>query len=721
MMRFKYYFSSLILLVSMCVNVACSDDDDPVVVPELPDLKLKTDLVEIAADGGDAAVAYLVSNPIEGASLEVRNNSDWISKIEVKAEEINFVVAANPSDKEREAELEVVYPQAESRSFTVRQAGSSSFSVERTSLEVSAEGGNQVVAYSIVNPREGLKVEAKADAEWISEVAVNEAAIVFFVAPNEALEAREGKVVARYGESSPVEIRVKQVAHGASTLHLETERVKASADGGHRIVGVKIENPIEGASVAAKAAVDWIANLTASNNRIEFDVVANKEFEPRTAQIVVNYPHVADQMIEVEQDAAPKPVLGLEKQVLEVAAEGGAARVAYAVDHPIEGSVAQASTTAEWISIVTATESEITFEVARNTALEVREAVVKVEYPHAAAVEMTLRQVGAKQPVIMLNPSSVDVAAAGGAVEVAYTIENAIEGEIAKAHSGAAWIEQLTSDGQKISFVVAKNPDPEVRTAKISVRYTNAAETVLTVNQAAGESNKLEVEANGVKFTMIRIAGATFQMGGTEEQYAAAMDETPVHEVTLSEYYMGQYEVTQELWEAVMGSNPSSNTIDPQLPVEQVSWDDCQVFIGKLNTLTGLKFALPTEAQWEYAARGGEKAQNRLFAGSDFADEVAWYDVNANYETHPVGQLAPNELGLYDMSGNVYEWCFDYYGDYTEEAQTDPQGVTDGWARVLRGGSYYEWTEDKLRVSARHMDSQDYTDSGYGLRLALTK
>ena len=167
-----------------------------------------------------------------------------------------------------------------------------------------------------------------------------------------------------------------------------------------------------------------------------------------------------------------------------------------------------------------------------------------------------------------------------------------------------------------------------------------------------------------------------------------------------------------------MGTNPSANTGNPQLPVENISWNDCQTFITKLNALTGKKFSLPTEAQWEYAARGGEKSSGKLFSGSDFAEDVAWF---YKFETNPVGQLQANELGLFDMSGNVYEWCLDYYGDYTEEAQTDPTGVSDGWAHILRGGCYYEWVESKVRVACRHMDDSDTCDDGYGLRLALKK
>lgn len=185
---------------------------------------------------------------------------------------------------------------------------------------------------------------------------------------------------------------------------------------------------------------------------------------------------------------------------------------------------------------------------------------------------------------------------------------------------------------------------------------------------------------------MIAVEGGTFTMGATSEQTGANPDERPTHSVTLSDYYIGETEVTQELWTAVMGSNPSEFTGNMQRPVECVSWDDCQTFIAKLNELTGETFRLPTEAQWEYAARGGNKSKGYIYSGSNTIDDVAWCASNSSSTTHPVKTKAPNELGIYDMSGNVWEWCSDwYYGSYSSAAQTDPAGPSKGWARVSRG------------------------------------
>ena len=210
---------------------------------------------------------------------------------------------------------------------------------------------------------------------------------------------------------------------------------------------------------------------------------------------------------------------------------------------------------------------------------------------------------------------------------------------------------------------------------------------------------------------MIKVEGGTFLMGSNDSE--SDSDERPIHSVTLDDYYIGETEVTQELWEAVMGTNPSwfkgSNK-----PVEMVSWNDCQEFINKLNQLTGINFRLPTEAEWEYAARGGNKSQGYKYAGSNTIDEVAWYDDNA---THPVGTKSPNELGIYDMSGNVWEWCSDWYAIYTSVSQTNPTGPSTGSYRVLRGGGWGSYAQD-CRVSNR-FDYPVYISIYGGFRLAL--
>ncbi|MBK8491686.1 MAG: formylglycine-generating enzyme family protein [Saprospirales bacterium] len=220
---------------------------------------------------------------------------------------------------------------------------------------------------------------------------------------------------------------------------------------------------------------------------------------------------------------------------------------------------------------------------------------------------------------------------------------------------------------------------------------------------------------------MVSVPGGTFTMGCTSEQGSDCDgDEEPAHQVTLSSFKIGKYEVTQAEWKAVMGENPSRFSGCDQCPVEQVSWDDVQEFLKKLNQLTGGNYRLPTEAEWEYAARGGQKSQQNKFAGSQNLDGVGWYDTNSDSKTHPVGGKTPNELGIYDMSGNVREWCADHWHENYKGAPTDGRAWTSGGdsaRRVVRGGSWgsVDWY---CRVSRRYRNGTDLRGVNDGFRLA---
>ena len=237
----------------------------------------------------------------------------------------------------------------------------------------------------------------------------------------------------------------------------------------------------------------------------------------------------------------------------------------------------------------------------------------------------------------------------------------------------------------------------------------------------ASGSNTISIPVkNGISIEMVKVEAGTFMMGATPEMEKPNSDEKPLHQVTLiNDYYMGKYEVTQALWEAVMGSNPSYFKGD-NLPVEKVSWNDCQEFISKLNSLTGRKFRLPTEAEWEYAARGGKKRRGYQYSGSSNITDVAWYDGNSGSKPHPVGTKQANELGIYDMSGNVYEWCLDWYGSYSSSSQTNPTGADSGSFRVFRGGGWGIYARG-CRLSYRYIFTPDDRCCYLGLRLALSE
>ena len=213
----------------------------------------------------------------------------------------------------------------------------------------------------------------------------------------------------------------------------------------------------------------------------------------------------------------------------------------------------------------------------------------------------------------------------------------------------------------------------------------------------------------GLNMKMIFVEGGTFAMGST----SGDSDEKPVHNVTLDSYYIGETEITQAQWRAVMGTNPSSYTGDNR-PVERVSWNEAQEFCKKLSELTGKKYVLPTEAQWEYAARGGNKSKGYTYSGSNSVGEVAVYSDNKVNAHSNVKSKKPNELGIYDMSGNVLEWCSDWYSSYSSSVQTNPQGPSSGSNRVLRGGSWYN-SSSYCRVADRHYDNPSgrYTNCGF--------
>ena len=265
----------------------------------------------------------------------------------------------------------------------------------------------------------------------------------------------------------------------------------------------------------------------------------------------------------------------------------------------------------------------------------------------------------------------------------------------------------------------------EGQTASISGSLTSSASSsnanVLSSGSSSLSDNTLTIPVkNGINIEMVKVEAGSFNMGATPEMKSPYEVEKPVHRVTLTNnYYIGKYEVTQALWQAVMGSNPSHFKGDA-LPVEQVSWKDCQKFITKLNRLTGKNFRLPTEAEWEYAARGGNKSRGYRYSGSNTIDDVAWYENDALSQTHPVGTKQPNELEIYDMTGNVMEWCQDWYGSYSSSPLVNPTGAASGSYRVVRGGGWSDSARD-CRTSDRDFISPGGRSSDLGLRLVLSE
>ena len=262
----------------------------------------------------------------------------------------------------------------------------------------------------------------------------------------------------------------------------------------------------------------------------------------------------------------------------------------------------------------------------------------------------------------------------------------------------------------------------EGQTASISGSLTSTASSsgtnVLSSGSSSPSGNTITIPVkNGISIEMVKVDAGTFYMGTSLS--AAPDHEKPMHLVTLTnDYYIGKYEVTQALWKTVMGNKPSRFKGD-NLPVEKVSWNDCQKFISKLNAMTGKQFRLPTEAEWEYAAQGAKSSNCNPYSGDGFSDNVAWFYPKAEYKTHTVGTKQPNELGVYDMSGNVWEWCQDWYESYSSSPQTNPIGAGLKTYRMCRGGSFTVASD--VYLWGRTCYSPDYRAWDLGLRLALSK
>lgn len=321
----------------------------------------------------------------------------------------------------------------------------------------------------------------------------------------------------------------------------------------------------------------------------------------------------------------------------------------------------------------------------------------------------------------------------GNTVEISYDLDMAATVSLLLSQDGGATYSATpksvvgdvgnTSPGHKrmVWNLLADGSDWDVERARFKV--------------VAQKTDKITFTLKDVSFVMIAVEGGTFTMGATSEQGSdAKSDESPTHQVTLSEYYIGQTEVTQGLWKAVMETtvrqqrdkaNPdwSINGEGDNYPMYYINWEECQGFIYKLNTilssqLGGKHFALPTEAQWEYAARGGKKSKGYKYSGSSSIGTVAWYKDNSGNSSHPVASKNPNELGIYDMCGNVEEWCQDRWGIYSSSSQTNPTGASSGSSFLHRGGCW-SFEAKSCRVTNRISNPPTDRFNGMGLRLVL--
>ena len=589
-----------------------------------------------------------------------------------------------------------------------------------------AKGGQQTIT---ITATEAWTLSKSDGSDWLNVKTTSGKAgttqVDLEAAENTLTQPRTAAITVSSGELTKV-VELSQSAAN-SEISLSVDNLNFPSGGDSQSFTIK-----SNIAWTVSSSQDWCSVSPKSGSgdgSVSVRVDENTSISERTATITVQS-EAGDQTVKVIQSGA-SPELHLNKNDLSfMAAEGNDS---FSITSNTSWSITSDQT---WCIVSTSSGSDnatVMVNVTENTSTSSRTATITVKAGDLSKT-ITITQAGAN-PTLQLNKSSMTFESSNGSIS--FTITSNTSWSVT---SNQTWCKVSTSSGSDngtITVNVSENTSTSSRTATITVKTGGLSQT-FTVTQAGAkpvDESTRTFTANGVSFKMIRVDGGTFTMGATSEQGSdAKSDESPTHRVTLSSYYIGETEVTQALWQAVMGQKPTSNGsqwssnygLGGNYPAYYVSWNDCQDFITKLNRLTGQSFRLPTETEWEFAARGGNKSQGYKYAGSNTISNVAWYYDNSyalgssssDYGTHAVATKSSNELGLYDMSGNVWEWCQDWKGDYSSSSQTNPTGPSSGSSRVRRGGSWLHNAGD-CRVSIRDGSTPDSSYNNLGLRLAL--
>ena len=597
----------------------------------------------------------------------------------------------------------------------VKQGGKTPAPTPTPELKVSepglfgAKGGKQTIT---ITATEAWTLNKSTDSDWLTIKTVSGNAgtteVDLVATENTLTESRTAKITVLSGELTKV-VELSQSAAN-SEISLSVDNIGFTSNNGSESFSIT-----SNVSWTVLSNQDWcsVSPTTGSRDgKVSVSVDKNTSLSERTATITIQS-EAGNLTLKVIQSGAD-PVLSL--SVINIDFTSGGGSKSFSITSNVSWTVTSSQ---DWCSVDPKTgksDGGVSVSVDKNTSLSERTATITIQ-SEAGNQTIKVIQAGA-DPELRLNKNNLSFAAAEG--NDVFTISSNTSWSIT---SNQDWCMVSSSSGSKdgtITVNVTENTSIDSRTATITVSADNLQQNIKVTQAGAKKEDQSNRTfwVNGVPFTMIRVEGGTFTMGATSEQGKDAWDdELPTHRVTLSTYYIGETEVTQELWQAVMGSNPSYYS-GGQRPVERVSWYDCQDFIDKLNAKTGCNFHLPTEAQWEFAARGGNKSFGYKYAGSNVIDNIAWYYGNSGEMTHDVALKSPNELGLFDMSGNVWEWCQDWYGSYSSSSQTNPTGPSSGTGRVHRGGSLF-LNAPGCRVSYRADNPPSSTYTNLGLRLAL--
>ena len=655
-------------------------------------------------------ISYELKNPMPWKKVEAVSNVSWITDFSTDDNKISFKVL--PSNEDRIGKIIVSYQFAEDVEITVNQSSKRAIKIEGTArYDYTAK--DCTIPYSIENPKENSTMSASTDVDWLKELKVNDAALTFSLDENNTGSDRSCEITLEYPEAKILKVKVTQT-YSSSAIAVEPASQSTNYAGGKYEFSYSITNPKQGASVKVDRCPEWITDAKVVGNKVSYTVSENNSGSSREGYIVLKYDKV-EKSFKVTQSYSSSSIVTnpLSKQTNYV---GGDFSFTYTIENPREGAEVTATTQTDWITGIVVSGNKVSYTVTENNSGSSREGNIVLKYGNHTQNYVVNQTV----PLIIPTVTSVKLDHRNQYYSIRYRVDNARTMDHLTIDAGASWITNIQVSSTSVSFSVQENDTYNDRNTTLILHYPGARDYEITVSQRVDPSRVLIIKANNISFKMVKVDGGTFTMGATPEQGSDAYsDEKPAHQVTLSDYYIGQTEVTQELWVAVMGSNPSYY-IGRKNPVEQVSWNNIvNDFLPKLNALTGKNFILPTEAQWEYAARGGNKSKGYMYSGSNNIYEVAWYKGNSNLQTHPVGQKLPNELGIYDMSGNVWEWCSDRYGNYSADAQTDPTGSVSGSYRVLRGGDDCS-NASYCRVSYRYNSNPGGRSSGCGFRLALS-
>lgn len=547
------------------------------------------------------------------------------------------------------------------------------------------------------------------------------------VEPHGSKEDRSANLTLKSGDKVTV-VNVTQKGKNAVALVKKSYIVEQYGD----TLSIDAESNIEYTVTVPTEYAEWIKEVpttrAVSVRKHRFAISENREKQIRSGYIVFSGNSLSD-TARIYQSQFNEQLL-VNKDTFNLSVKGG--MVSVEVKSNIEYDVTIPPAASSWLtrpSTRALRVEQLDFVVAENTEHEAREAKVVIKDRNSTLSDtLTIRQAGLG---LLASGVRYTVRSEGDVIRV--EAKNGVNCDKQVPAEFTSWIGcELSGTGNAYDISVGKYEGMGPREGYVVFSSEGQWDTV-HIRQFGQEGFKSDVKTEtieGITFKMIYVQGVTFTMGATSEQGNDANDkEKPAHKVMLSDYYIGEFEVTQELWEKVMGTTVEQqrdkmdkgkplNGKGADYPMYYVSWNEAVAFCTKLSEMTGKKYVLPTEAQWEFAARGGVKSAGYKYSGNNEVGKVAWHSGNSDRVLHPVGQKEPNELGIYDMSGSVGEWCQDGYGSYSNLSQTNPKGSANASYRVLRGGDY-SGSERNCRVSYRGSLHPENRSNSYGFRVVL--